>query len=698
MFCLASNGYAAVTLTDAGASTPSAGASGITQADASGTLPYWLASADRSQGQSFTTPGSHSDTYTLNSFSMKTTASADGENHDKGASYANAFLTGIWNVQICRFDNANSGGFGERTDGPTHSADYLANTVGVSTNGAAGSTKLVFLNIPNIGAGFTNGDWISFNFTGAEAIHLAGGYTYSFSFGQNNGYSSCADIVSGTGDTYAGGIDFNAYGGTAFNDNYVHDTTSADRTFVANLTIVPIVGPPVVNPTTISPSNVYVGMTATLNATYSGTAPFSSFVWQQNGGAGFTNLPGSTTNTYLLNTTGMTPGTYQERLVVTDASGTTTNTPASMVLNAASVPGGTVAFSPSATVTAGYVVTMSASLTGNAPSGGYQWQFSDNATFTNNISGANSSTYTIYNTTTANSGYYRLAATNMVGAGATAFAQLTVTPLTDVQILNIGATVPVASGSDIAQLSSVGNQKFPSGGLNYYSDNGGDKCAQTFLTGANPSGYLLSSLSIQWGSIEGGHGLANPYTLRIYSVSGATATLLQTYTNNNPADAMAVGQWTKWIGLSNVLAPNATYAYSIHARSEGGTQGGGYMQVGNASGDPYAGGAAALIPAAGGAINFGTSADDATFLINLATLTSSVATNPTNITSSVSGSTLSLSWPSDHLGWFLQTQTNSLSLGLKTNWFDVPGSAALTNTSSTIDTTSPTVFFRLRSP
>lgn len=80
---------------------------------------------------------------------------------------------------------------------------------------------------------------------------------------------------------------------------------------------------------------------------------------------------------------------------------------------------------------------------------------------------------------------------------------------------------------------------------------------------------------------------------------------------------------------------------------------------------------------------------------------STVATNPTNLVSSVSGTTLSLSWPSDHLGWFLQTQTNSRSIGLKpqTNfWFDVTGSQLITNTSITIERTNPTVFFRLRSP
>jgi autotransporter-associated beta strand protein len=75
-----------------------------------------------------------------------------------------------------------------------------------------------------------------------------------------------------------------------------------------------------------------------------------------------------------------------------------------------------------------------------------------------------------------------------------------------------------------------------------------------------------------------------------------------------------------------------------------------------------------------------------------------VATNPTNITFAVSGSSLSLSWPEDHLGWVLQQQTNALSTGVSTNWVDVPGSASITSTNITINPALPTAFYRLRQP
>jgi hypothetical protein len=77
---------------------------------------------------------------------------------------------------------------------------------------------------------------------------------------------------------------------------------------------------------------------------------------------------------------------------------------------------------------------------------------------------------------------------------------------------------------------------------------------------------------------------------------------------------------------------------------------------------------------------------------------SGMAANPTNITYSVGGGSITLSWPADHQGWILQTQTNSLALGLRTNWFDIAGTASSTQAVINVSSTNPAVFFRLRSP
>ena len=70
----------------------------------------------------------------------------------------------------------------------------------------------------------------------------------------------------------------------------------------------------------------------------------------------------------------------------------------------------------------------------------------------------------------------------------------------------------------------------------------------------------------------------------------------------------------------------------------------------------------------------------------------------TNITIIPSGSSVNLSWPQDHTGWRLQAQTNSVSVGLQTNWFDVPGSTTTNHTIIPINPANGSVFFRMIFP
>jgi hypothetical protein len=71
---------------------------------------------------------------------------------------------------------------------------------------------------------------------------------------------------------------------------------------------------------------------------------------------------------------------------------------------------------------------------------------------------------------------------------------------------------------------------------------------------------------------------------------------------------------------------------------------------------------------------------------------------PINLTCVVSGNALALSWPSDHLGWRLQVQTNSWGSGPGTNWVTLPGSELMTNTNITINPANGSVFYRLIYP
>jgi len=75
-----------------------------------------------------------------------------------------------------------------------------------------------------------------------------------------------------------------------------------------------------------------------------------------------------------------------------------------------------------------------------------------------------------------------------------------------------------------------------------------------------------------------------------------------------------------------------------------------------------------------------------------------VNTSPFSVATTVAGNLLTLDWPSSHIGWRLQTQTNDISAGISTNWFDVDGSTNVNQFQATIDPLNPTVFFRMVYP
>jgi cellulose 1,4-beta-cellobiosidase len=59
---------------------------------------------------------------------------------------------------------------------------------------------------------------------------------------------------------------------------------------------------------------------------------------------------------------------------------------------------------------------------------------------------------------------------------------------------------------------------------------------------------------------------------------------------------------------------------------------------------------------------------------------------------------IQLDWPADHLGWRLETQTNSIDAGFGTNWTSVPGSTGTNQVLVPINAANGSVFFRLVYP
>jgi rhamnogalacturonan endolyase len=75
-----------------------------------------------------------------------------------------------------------------------------------------------------------------------------------------------------------------------------------------------------------------------------------------------------------------------------------------------------------------------------------------------------------------------------------------------------------------------------------------------------------------------------------------------------------------------------------------------------------------------------------------------VSTAPTNLAATQFNGALTLAWPATHLGWRLQVQTNALTTGLNSNWFDVPGATTTNSVTLPVDSNHGSVFYRLIYP
>ena len=174
---------------------------------------------------------------------------------------------------------------------------------------------------------------------------------------------------------------------------------------------------------TPSPDPVYAGTPLILSASVTGTQPIT-YLWQtdgMSGGSNWSNLSGSVTNAYMLDTADLVAGSYQYRLVVTNSVGAYTNIAATVLISAASAPMvvDDISFDPAATVVAGEAVTVSASFEGTLPIC-YQWQL-DGV----DIAGATNASYTM-TTGYSDAGSYSLVASNQIGSTVSAPAALSV--------------------------------------------------------------------------------------------------------------------------------------------------------------------------------------------------------------------------------------------------------------------------------
>jgi autotransporter-associated beta strand protein len=111
------------------------------------------------------------------------------------------------------------------------------------------------------------------------------------------------------------------------------------------------------------------------------------------------------------------------------------------------------------------------------------------------------------------------------------------------------------------------------------------------------------------------------------------------------------------------------------------------------SANGYSGAFSALVPAnpaPGLGWNTNTLRTDGTLRV--------VSTSPPTIVSRISGNQFTLSWPSDHIGWRLQMQTNSIRLGVSSNWLNVANSTTTNQMSFPLNSAADCTFYRLLYP
>ena len=261
-----------------------------------------------------------------------------------------------------------------------------------------------------------------------------------------------------------------------------------------------------------------------------------------------------------------------------------------------------------------------------------------------------------------------------IGASLACLAALIFASAAGAQTITIlGSNPPVPGPSDQYQTNFqlVAQSPPPGGGAFNYYVNADPAPGQTFTTGSNPAGYILSSLALFDADNTGGGFGNETFTLNIYTVSGSTATVLASYVSQSIS--LPDFQWFQWTNLGAILQPNTQYAYAMYAN------GSGWMNLGNVGGNAYPGGQVAIVPRLGGTITFSSSSPwNASFDVGLAPITAVTVTEPTfSPTANVfpGGTVTASAQVAGPTPYYYQWRTDGGSGGTLTN---IPGATSAT--------------------
>ena len=251
----------------------------------------------------------------------------------------------------------------------------------------------------------------------------------------------------------------------------------------------------------------------------------------------------------------------------------------------------------------------------------------------------------------------------------------------------------IANGANSIAIVKTGDQAQTLGGANTYT--GGTTVSNGTLL---VNGSIVSGATVRSGGTLGGNGtISGVVTVNAGGTLSAGASIGTLTLNSSPVlngkvySEVDRNSGTPLADLINVSGNPIAYNGTLVVTNTGAPlQAGDTFTLFSASG--YSGGFTLVSQTPGQVITWNT----ANLTVNGSISVATVA--PVPITGVVNGGNLDLSWPLEAAGAQLQVQTNSLAVGISTNWSGVPGSTGVNALSVPIDPANPTVFLRLVYP
>ena len=291
--------------------------------------------------------------------------------------------------------------------------------------------------------------------------------------------------------------------------------------------------------------------------------------------------------------------------------------------------------------------------------------------------------------------------------------------------MNVGVNTPTATGAGVTNTVDltghtadlllnalvIGNYPVRVGAyLNTFSFNQGvlDALSTSLSVGRNASNPGTSTLNIGGGTASlGAVSLTASVAAGTLNINNATVTVSNITSAGAGAATLSIGTATLNLNLTGfgnpVTAPVVVDSFAANGTVNLGVNGTGFAvgqfplisYTGSIGGSGFpALNLASLPTGVSGYLSNNIANASVDLVITIAP--PAINPNPTNILVSASGNQVTLSWPADHIGWLLQS--NSVSLTSTGAWVTVPGSGSTNQFVFTLDPAKTNVFFRMLKP